>query len=117
MQTGHNSSILTQHHVVFTNIYLCGRLLITIWHSSPTPIIPNDCIIVKTSPGAVECEFVNTKTDIATWFTPEGMSAADILAIPDAKKYWSTIEEVERYIELMNKEKAKNGGKDIKDSV
>ena len=102
---------------IFTNIYLCGRPLITIWHSSPTPITSNDWIIVKTSPGAVECEYVNTKTDIATWFTPEGMSAADILAIPYAKKYRSTITEVERYIELMNKEKAKNGGKDIKDWV
>jgi hypothetical protein len=45
------------------------------------------------------------------------MSAADILAIPDASKYWSTIQEVERYIKLMNEEKAKNGGKDIKDVV
>jgi hypothetical protein len=45
------------------------------------------------------------------------MSAADILAIPDASKYWSTIQEVERYIMLMNEEKAENGCKDIKNEV
>jgi hypothetical protein len=45
------------------------------------------------------------------------MNASDILAIPGAKKYWSTIEEVEEYIKEMADQKAKNGGKDIKDAL
>ena len=43
------------------------------------------------------------------------MSATEILAIPGARKYWSKIERVEKYIKEMNEEKARNGGKDIKD--
>ena len=37
------------------------------------------------------------------------------LAVPGAWKYWSKTEEVEEYIKNMNKEKANNGGKDVKD--
>ena len=43
------------------------------------------------------------------------MSAAEILAIPGAKKYWSTVSQVEEYIRIMKEQKAKNGGKDYKD--
>lgn len=45
------------------------------------------------------------------------MSAADILAIPGARKYWSTPEQVEVYIKAMNEQKARHGGKDKKDVV
>jgi len=65
----------------------------------------------------VDRDFFNEKTGASTWYTPEGMSAADILAIPDAKKYWSTVKDVEEYIKEMADQKAKNGGKDIKDEL
>ena len=44
------------------------------------------------------------------------MSAEEILAIPRAKKYWSTVEEVEKYIKEMAEEKARNSKK-AKDEV
>jgi hypothetical protein len=43
------------------------------------------------------------------------MSAAEILAIPGARKYWSSVDQVEEYIKVMKEQKTKNGGKDIKD--
>ena len=43
------------------------------------------------------------------------MSAAEMLALPGACKYWSTIEQAEEYIQEMKEQKAKNGGKDIID--
>ena len=78
---------------------------------------PKDWKIIETSPSGIERDFVNKKTGQSTWYTPEGMSASDILSIPGAKKYWSTIEEVEEYIKEMADQKAKNGGKDIKDEL
>jgi len=78
---------------------------------------PKDWKIIETSPGGVELEFFNKKTGASTWYTPEGMSAADILAIPDAKNYWSTVKDVKEYIKEMADQKAKYGGKDIKDEL
>lgn len=43
------------------------------------------------------------------------MTAAEILAIPGAKKFFPTLERAEAYIKIKKEEKAKNGGKDIKD--
>jgi hypothetical protein len=40
------------------------------------------------------------------------MSPAEILAVPGAWKYWSTIEEVEEYMEEMEISRKKNRGKD-----
>ena len=60
----------------------------------------------------MELSFGHRKIDYCTWYTPEGMSAAEILAVPGAWKYWSTVEDV---IKEMEKEKAENGGKDIMD--
>ena len=45
------------------------------------------------------------------------MSPAEILAVPGAWKYWSTIEDVERYIKEMEKQKARSGGKDFMDAL
>lgn len=70
-----------------------------------------------TSPGGRDRAFVNEKTGESTWYIPEGMSATEILAIPDARKYWSTLEQVEEYIKRMNDLKLKYGGKDIKDDI
>ncbi|KAF8966087.1 hypothetical protein BDZ97DRAFT_1756795 [Flammula alnicola] len=83
----------------------------------PGPFVPRDWKIIETSPSGLERTFSNEKTGESTWYTPEGMSAAEILAIPDAKKYWSTTEEVEKYIRAMAAEKAKYGGQDIEDQA
>ncbi|PPQ71920.1 hypothetical protein CVT26_007181 [Gymnopilus dilepis] len=77
---------------------------------------PKDWKLVEGSPGGVDLLFVHRKTDERTWYTPEGMSAEEILAIPRAKKYWSTVEEVEKYIKEMAEEKARNSKK-AKDEV
>ena len=45
------------------------------------------------------------------------MSAAKILVVPGAWKYWSTIEVVEKYIKETEKEKAESGGKDFMDAL
>ncbi|KIM34843.1 hypothetical protein M413DRAFT_32983 [Hebeloma cylindrosporum] len=78
---------------------------------------PANWKIIETHPGGIELEFYNRKTTECTWYTPEGMSATDILAVPDSKKYWSTIEKVERYMRKMAADKIKNGGMDYKDAV
>jgi len=77
--------------------------------------VPEDWKIIETSPGGVDKDFYNSKTKEHTWYTPEGMSAAEILSVPDAKKYWSSIKEVEKYMEKMATQKAEAGGKDVTD--
>ena len=76
---------------------------------------PKDWKIIETHLGGIERSFVHRKTNYCTWYTPEGMSPAEILAVPGAWKYWSTVEDVEEYIKEMEKEKAENGGKDYMD--
>lgn len=65
----------------------------------------------------MERAFVNDKTGESTWYTPEGMTASEILQIPGARRYWSTNEEVEEYIKRMAADKVKFGGKDMGDEV
>lgn len=43
------------------------------------------------------------------------MSAEEIFAIPGAKKYWRTIEEVKQYMEEKAVEKKASNGKDLID--
>ena len=76
---------------------------------------PKDWKIIEESPSGLERTFFNRKTVESTWYTPQGMTASEILEVPGAKKYWSTAEEAERYIKEMAEEKAKYGGKDIMD--
>ncbi|RDB30104.1 hypothetical protein Hypma_013843 [Hypsizygus marmoreus] len=80
---------------------------------SKKSFLPADWRIIETSPSGLERTFVNDKTGESTWYTPVGMSADEILQIPGAKKYWSTKEQVEEYVQQMAAEKAKYGGKDI----
>ncbi|KIM35471.1 hypothetical protein M413DRAFT_430813 [Hebeloma cylindrosporum] len=82
----------------------------------PTNFNPEDWYIVETSPGGNERNFANSKTGEVTWYTPEGMTAEEILAIPDANKYWWTVKDVKRYMKEMAKQKARNGGRDWKDA-
>ena len=75
--------------------------------------MPKDWRIIETSPSGLELTFTNDKTGESTWYTPDGMSAAEIFVIPGAKKHWGSIEEVERYIKKMAEDKVKYGGEDI----
>ncbi|RDB15122.1 hypothetical protein Hypma_012668 [Hypsizygus marmoreus] len=74
--------------------------------------VPADWRIIETSPGGIDRSFVNDKTGESTWYTPKGLSADEILQIPGAKKYWSTKEKVEEYVQQMNAEEEKYRGKD-----
>ena len=75
--------------------------------------MPKDWKIVDISPGGVDRLFFNKKTGEGTWYTPEGMTAEEIFAIPGAKRrHWRSVEHVEEYIEEMAKQKAKSGGHD-----
>ncbi|CAA7258990.1 unnamed protein product [Cyclocybe aegerita] len=96
--------------------------LTRLYHSTsslrmPGPFVPADWKIIETSPSGLERTFTNAKTGQSTWYTPEGMTAAEIFAIPGAKKYWSTTADVEVYIAKMAAEKAKYGGEDIDSSA
>lgn len=80
--------------------------------------VPEDWYIVEAGPGGgIELDICNSKTKEATWFIPEGMTAEEILAIPDAKKYWSTIEEVKEYMEEKAIEKKESNGRDLIDEL
>jgi hypothetical protein len=68
---------------------------------------PKDWKIIETT-GGVDLDFVNKKTGESTWYTPEGMSAAEIFAIRGAKKYWVDVEDVEKYIKEMADVKVKD---------
>ena len=83
----------------------------------PSKFDPKDWKIIETSPGGVDLDFVNRKTGESTWYTPEGMSGAEIFAIRGARKYWVNVEDVEEYIKKKAAQKAKNGGKDYMDAI
>lgn len=63
--------------------------------------------------GGLELAFFHRKGPEATGYTPEGMTAEEILAIPRAKKYWSSIEEVQEYIDERAAAKSVSTEKDL----
>jgi hypothetical protein len=65
------------------------------------------------SPGGVDLSFVNKKTGERTAYTPQGMSAEDIFAIPAAKRRWGSIEQIEQYIQRKNAEREIRGGEGL----
>lgn len=74
--------------------------------------MPKDWKIEPISPSGLDRLFVNKKTGEATWYTPEGMTAKEIFAIPGAKKKFGySVEQVEKYIQKMAEQKA-NGGQE-----
>jgi hypothetical protein len=77
--------------------------------------MPKDWKIIETSPGGVDLSFYNRKTGEATWYTPKGMSAEDILQIPQAQVYWRNKEHVEEFMEEMAKRKEMYDGYDVAD--
>ncbi|KAF9531838.1 hypothetical protein CPB83DRAFT_903985 [Crepidotus variabilis] len=81
----------------------------------PKPYTPADWRIIETSPSGLERTFTNDKTGEETWYTPDGMTASEILKIPGAKKYWKNESDVQKYIKEMAAEKARSDGQDIND--
>jgi hypothetical protein len=50
-------------------------------------------------PGGVGLACVNKKTGEMTGYTPQGMSAEGIVAIPGARRCWVSSEQVKQYIQ------------------
>ncbi|KAH6905031.1 hypothetical protein BKA70DRAFT_1565413 [Coprinopsis sp. MPI-PUGE-AT-0042] len=69
---------------------------------------PKDWVIVPSAPGDQELMFANVVDNTMTWYTPEGMTAAEIMQIPDAKKFLKDEEGAEFYIKKMAEEKKRD---------
>lgn len=52
--------------------------------------------------------FSNNADQTMTWYTPEGMSAAEIMEIPDAKNFFKDEDSARYYIEDMAEVKKKH---------
>jgi len=69
---------------------------------------PKDWRIISTAPGNQELSFVNDKLKLSTWYYPEGATAAQIMQIPDAKRWFPVDEEaIVAYMQKMDAERAK----------
>ncbi|KAH6904993.1 hypothetical protein BKA70DRAFT_1226197 [Coprinopsis sp. MPI-PUGE-AT-0042] len=64
---------------------------------------PKERQIVGTAPGNQELAFANVVDGADTWYTPEGMTAAEIMQIPGARRFFDNEEEAEFYIQYMAK--------------
>jgi hypothetical protein len=51
-------------------------------------------------PGGSEIAFINTVDGGDTWYTPEGMTAAEIMQIPGSKRLFGDESGAERYIKI-----------------
>ncbi|KAH6905298.1 hypothetical protein BKA70DRAFT_1431387 [Coprinopsis sp. MPI-PUGE-AT-0042] len=69
---------------------------------------PKDWVIVPSAPGDQELMFANVVDNTMTWYTPEGMTAAEIMQIPDAKEFLKDEEGAEFYIKKMAEEKKRD---------
>ena len=78
-------------------------------NSSITPQArsPKNWKIVKTH-SAGELSFYNGATGENSWYTPEGMTAEEILEIPGSNEYFKTKEQAQQYINQMAAEKARD---------
>lgn len=63
---------------------------------------PLEWKIVKTSPGGIELQFVNTKTNVRSWHKPRGATAETMLSIPDASKCWSSVDDVKAHKKFLS---------------
>jgi hypothetical protein len=72
------------------------------------PFVPADWSFLEASPGGLDFNFVNRKTNKMVLYTPEGMTAEDLMQIPRAGKYFSSKEEAEEYIKRMVAERQRD---------
>ncbi|KAH6873757.1 hypothetical protein BKA70DRAFT_1413194 [Coprinopsis sp. MPI-PUGE-AT-0042] len=69
---------------------------------------PKDWKIVPTAPGNQDLVFFNKVDRTVTRYTPEGMTAAEIMQIPRAKKYLVHESVAEWYIKHMAEKKKRH---------
>jgi hypothetical protein len=74
---------------------------------------PKDWRLLACSPGGCDLAFVNDVDGSNSWYTPEGMTAAEIMQIPRAKKFFGDESGAERYIKLMAAKKKRSQEKGI----
>ncbi|KAJ3510694.1 hypothetical protein NLJ89_g4530 [Agrocybe chaxingu] len=73
---------------------------------------PQDWYTIATSSGGRDLSFEHRVTGEHSWYTPEGMTAAEIMEIPNASKHFRSVEDAKFYIKKMAAEKAEyEGGK------
>ncbi|KAH6904995.1 hypothetical protein BKA70DRAFT_1431571 [Coprinopsis sp. MPI-PUGE-AT-0042] len=73
---------------------------------------PKEWRIAPTAPGDCEFVFMNMVDQTHTFYTPEGMTAAEIMQIPRARKYLWDEETAKFYIKLRaeKKKRARENG-------
>jgi hypothetical protein len=74
---------------------------------------PKDWRLLVCSPGGCDLAFVNVVDRANSWYTPEGMTAAEIMQIPRAKRLFGDESGAERYIKLMAEKKKRAEEKGI----
>ncbi|KAJ3510767.1 hypothetical protein NMY22_g15873 [Coprinellus aureogranulatus] len=79
----------------------------------PKKYNPKDWVITGTSSGNLDMKFGNAVDQSFTWYTPEGMTAEEIMQIPNAKNFFRDAKQAQWYIDDKAKEKAENLAKGI----
>lgn len=74
----------------------------------PPKYNPKDWVIIANAPGNRELMFANVVENTKTWYTPEGMTAAEIMQIPRVKKFLEDEEAAECYIKQMTEQKKRD---------
>jgi hypothetical protein len=78
------------------------------WNDSARQVFdPKEWVLVKTSSNG-ELSFYNQRTGEDDWYTPPGMTAEEILAIPNSGKFFKTRDQVMGYMKYMAAERAKD---------
>ncbi|KAJ3532458.1 hypothetical protein NMY22_g3508 [Coprinellus aureogranulatus] len=81
--------------------------------TAPIKYNPQDWVIVGASPGNLDMAFQNVVDNSLTWYTPEGMTAEEIMQIPTAKNFFQDEKAAQWYIDAKAKEKAELRAKGI----
>jgi hypothetical protein len=74
---------------------------------------PKDWRIVVAAPGDYDLAFVNDVDGGISWYTPEGMTAAEIMQVPRAKRFFGNESGAECYIKRMAEKKRRAEEKGI----
>ncbi|KAJ3515126.1 hypothetical protein NMY22_g14530 [Coprinellus aureogranulatus] len=83
--------------------------------AEPKKYNPKDWVIIGASPGNVDMMFRNHVEDTYTWYTPEGMTAEEIMQIPTAKEFFGNLAAAQWYIDDKAREKVENLAEGIND--
>ncbi|KAJ3510765.1 hypothetical protein NMY22_g15871 [Coprinellus aureogranulatus] len=80
---------------------------------APKKYKPKDWVITGTSSGNLDMMFGNVVDQSYTWYTPKGMTAKEIMQIPNAKQFFRNEKQAQWYIDHKAKEKSENMAKGI----